>query len=273
MFELLRNAQAVIFRYDTEAECFWQAYPGALDASRVYIISNGYESPIEEFIAPAGERCTILYTGIVTDYRYDTLLEALTLLKETDPDRARQLDILFVGEAMDTLARNVAALGLSDIVQTLGAKSHSDVAALQRAAHGLLVLGRPATKKGYELFAGAKLFGYLKAGRPIVGVLPPDETKKVLHRVGAKTIADVDSASEIADVLLLVLEHWRKGTLSSLAPDRKACEVYSSDRQTEILARALERVPAEQPFIPGSQSVPPSLRDTLLNSGWLYGVK
>lgn len=272
MFELLHDAQAVIFRYDTEAECFVRAYCGALDASKVYIIPNGYEPPIEESVAPTGDRCTILYAGVVGDYRYDTFLEALTLLKTRDPGQARQLQVLFVGEGMEALAKEVAVLGLSDIVETRGAQPYAEVVRLQQAAHALLVFGRPSTKEGYELFAGAKLFGYLKAGRPIAGVLPSDETKKVLQRVGARTIADVDAVPEIVEMLRVLLEHWAKGTLSSLVPDPKACEVYSSEHQTEILVRALGGVPPERPFIPGAQPIPPSLRDRLANPAWLDGA-
>ena len=124
--------------------------------------------------------------------------------------------------------------------------------------------------KGYELFAGAKLFGYLKGGRPIVGVLPPDETKQVLIRVGVRTLADVDSVAEIVAVLQTLIEKWSTGDLASLAPDRKACEAYSSERQTAILVRALEGVPAEKPFIPGAQAIPPSLRH-IEDSRWMDG--
>jgi glycosyltransferase involved in cell wall biosynthesis len=272
MYQLLKGAQAVVFRYDTEAECFWRAYRGALDASRIYIIPNGYESPIEQFVAPSGDKCTILYAGIVADYRYDTLLKSLGVLKQTDPGLAKQLCLRFVGEGMDILANEAARLGLSDIVHTTGPKPYAEVAGLQREAHALLVLGRPATKKGYELFAGAKLFGYLKAGRPIVGVLPADETNKILQRVVARTVADVDSVSEISRVLRLVLDSWSRGTLSSLVPDSKACEAYSSERQTATLVRALEMVPSEEPFIPGAQAIPPSLRDVIENEKWLDGT-
>jgi hypothetical protein len=45
-----------------------------------------------------------------------------------------------------------------------------------------------------------------------------------------------------------------------MAPDRKACQTYSSDHQTVELVRALEAVPPEKPFIPGAQAIPPSLR-------------
>ena len=62
--------------------------------------------------------------------------------------------------------------------------------------------------RGYELFAGAKLFGYLKAGMPILGVLPSDETRKVLLRVGVRTVADIDSPAEIAGVLSDLVIAW-----------------------------------------------------------------
>ena len=270
MYRLLKGAQSVVFRYHTEAECFWRAYPEAMEASKIYIIPNGYEPPIEPFVVSRGDRCTILYAGVVSDYRCDTLFQAVNVLKQFDRDLATRLRLHFVGEGRETLANDAAKLGISDIIHATGPRPYAEVVDLQKSAHALLVLGRPPTKPGYELFAGAKLFGYLKAGRPIFGVLPSDETKQVLNRVGASTVADVNSVSEIAKVLQNVLEHWSSGTLSSLVPDPKACEAYSSERQTGILVRALEGLPAEEPFVPGQQQVPPSLRH-ILEKNWLDG--
>lgn len=269
MYQLLNGAQSVIFRYDTEAECFWRAYRGALDVSRIYIIPNGYEAPIEQLKVPTGENCTILYAGTLTDYRYDTVLAAISLLKKTDPNCAKQLRLRFVGEGTRALAEKALALGLSDIVEGQGPVPYATVAQLQMEAHALLVLGRPATMNGYELFVGAKLFGYLKSGHPIVGVLPQDETTKILRRIGVRTVADVDSVPKILTVLREILHHWSTGTLSSLVPDRKACEMYSSQRQTAVLVQALERVPPDEPFVPGAQTVPPSLRDVIDSEKWL----
>src|SRR5262249_393865 len=59
MYQLLEGAQAIIFRYDTEAESFWRVYQGALHASRVHIIPNGYDGLVEEFMASEGDRCKI----------------------------------------------------------------------------------------------------------------------------------------------------------------------------------------------------------------------
>ena len=260
LYKLLEGAQAVILRYVTEAECYWCAYQGALDASRIHLIPNGYDGVIDKFAAPDGDKCVILYTGTLSSYRYDTLLQALSEFNKSNPARAHCLRLLFVGEGTEALINEAAALGLSDLVAAADPTSYAEINRLQSAAHALLVLGRPPTMKGYELFAGAKLFGYLKAGRPIIGVLPPDETKKILHSVGVSTIADVDSPSEIIAVLGQLLDAWSAKRLSSLIPDRAACEAYSAERQTAALIRALEGVPAAQPFVPHSVEIPPSLR-------------
>ena len=273
MYRLLKGAQAIVFRYHTEAECFWRAYRGALDASKVYIIPNGFESPIEQFGVAAGDKCTILYAGVLSDYRYDTLLQAIRLLKQADPGVAKQLCLRFVCEGAEVLASEAAALDLSDIVIAERPKPYAEIADLSKKPHmHCSCLGRPGPIKiGYELMAGAKLFGYFKAARPIVGVVPADETKKTLHRVGSHTVADVDSVQEITKVLRLVLDSWSAGTLTSLVPDRKACEAYTSERQTATLVRALEEVPPEEPFIPGAQAIPPSLREGIEHKKWLDG--
>lgn len=267
MYQLFAGAQAAVFLFDTSAECYWRAYPGALEAKKVHLIPNGYEGEISPFTAVRNKQCVFLYTGTLSTYHYDALLQALQSLKETDPAFAGLIRFLFVGEGMGTLAKQATERGLADIIHTLGPSPQSEISRLQREAHALLILGRHRENKGHELLAGAKLFSYLKTGRPIVGILPHDETRKVLSRVGVSTVADSDSPAEIAAVLQQVLAAWSAGTLSSLIPDPLACAAYSAERQTTALVRALEGAPALEPFQPGVVEVPPSLRAEIGNGG------
>lgn len=267
LYQLFAGAQAMVFLFETVAECYWRIYRGALDAEKIHIIPNGYDGAIEESAAPNGNKCIILYSGTLSTYRYNTLLQALQSLKKTDPAQAKRLRFLFVGDYMEALAKETARLGLSDIVEITNPTSYAEIIRLQREAHALLILGREPGRKGYELVAGAKLFGYLMARRPIIGIVPQDETRKVLLSAGVSTVADPDSPSEISAVLQQVLVAWSEGTLSSLIPDRAACEAYSADRQTEVLVRALEGAPAATPFVPGSVEVPASLRGEIGNGG------
>lgn len=269
LFQLFQEAQAVIFRYHSEAECYWRAYPGALEPSRIHIIPNGFDGAIEDYSPTAGSQltCTILYAGTITPYRYDTLLQGLSLLKQSCPVLAGHLQLLFVGEGMDVLARTAKTFDVSDIVKTMSTVSYAEVCRLQGEADALLLLGLTPVE-GYEL-CGSKAFSYLKAGRPIVGIVPQDEMRGVLHRVGVRTIADIDSPSEITTVLRQVLEAWDEGTLASFVPDRKSCETYSAKVQTLALARALEGAPPVEPFVPGSVGIPPSLQGVIGGEGWL----
>jgi hypothetical protein len=124
-------------------------------------------------------------------------------------------------------------------------------------------LGVSQIRKGHELVAGAKLFGYIQGRRPIVGVLPHDETRKILYQLGVSTIADVDSPTQISAVFLQVLNAWEDGVLPSLLPNRDACTTYSAERQTDALTYALERKVVVNPFLPGSVEVPGSLKEIM----------
>lgn len=264
MYQLFAGARSVVFLFDTVAETYCRLFSGALDARKIHIIPNGYEGAISEFAPNTENKFTVLYTGTVTSYRYDTLLQALASFKKADPRKATTtLRFRFIGEGMDDLAKQAAMLGLSDIVATSAPTSHAEITRLEREADAFLVLGRLSTIKGHELFAGAKVFSYLKANRPILGVLPQDETRKILKQVGISTIADAGSPADIESTVRRLLDAWSEKTLPLLLPDRAKCEVYSAERQTEALVRALEGLSPAEPFSPGMVDIPPSLQDEL----------
>jgi len=253
----MRGAQAVIFRYDSEAECYWRAYPTALTASKIHIIPNGYDGEVEQFNAADGDKCRVLYTGTLSPYRYDTLLEALQRFKKSDPARASQLRFLFVGEGTEDLAAAAADRELCDIIETSPPVAYSKTIQLQQQAHALLLIAvKPY--KGFEL-GGSKVFSYLRARRPILGVLAKDEVRKILQKVGVSTVANIDSPCEIVSTLGTLLDAWSTRHLDSLLPDRRACEAYSAKRQTAALVQAFESKPAAHVFTPGSAEVPTSL--------------
>jgi glycosyltransferase involved in cell wall biosynthesis len=264
MFRLLNEARAVVFRYMTEAECFWRAYPSALDVNRVHIIPNGFDGDIEAYAATsATDKCRILYTGTLGDYRYDTLLLALRMLKAESPQLAERLELQFVGEDNHNLMEMARSLDLGRMLSRSGAVGFDEANQLAREANALLLLGRYPSMRGYELFAPAKLFGYLKMGRPILGVLPQDEAKNILQQVGVSTLADVESLPDIVRALREIVRAWVDDQLGSLVPDPERCRDFSAVNQTPLLAAALEGKAAVNPFVPGRKKIPPSLREEI----------
>ncbi|MGH7231210.1 MAG: glycosyltransferase, partial [Nitrospiraceae bacterium] len=140
MCRMFERAQAVVFLFESIAECYVRAFAGALDRNKIHIIPNGFDGAVEAFVHAPGSRCKVLYAGTLHSYRYDTLLEGLVLLKKKDPQRARQLQLLFVGEGLQELTDRVAGLDLLDLVETAPPTSHAEIRRLQRESHALLVL-------------------------------------------------------------------------------------------------------------------------------------
>jgi hypothetical protein len=265
MHRMFARARAVVFLFASVADCYLRAFPEALDRRKIHIIPNGFEGAVQPFVHAPGPRCKVLYAGMLSSYRYDTLLEGLVGLKRKDPALAKQLQVQFIGEGLQQLADRVADLGISDLVVTAPPVSHAEALRLQQEAHALLILGRTPGRKGHELVAGAKLFGYLKAGRPIIGVVPRDETRRILDRVGcSKTIADADSPDEVEAVFKRVVDAWSNRLLESLVPDRTACEAYSSDRQISAFLAALLGKPPEKVLKAEPGTLPASLQSELV---------
>jgi hypothetical protein len=264
---LFQDAQAVIFRYESEAQSYWQAYTGIRDTDKIHIIPNGYDGSVGEFHAQPADRCTILYTGTVVPYRTDTFFDAVATLKKRHPADATRLRIVFVGEGTEQVQEIAAARDLADIVVTSGPVPSAEVNRLQKDCHALLLLG-VKEYQGYEL-CGSKVFGYLKAARPIVGVLPSDESKRVLDRVGVSTVANIDDPTDIIGVLRHLVGCWSTGSLASLLPNRDACVEFSSVHQVDLVERALHGLPPDVPFVPGRVAIPDSLKGIIGSDGWL----
>lgn len=237
MFE---RAQAVVFMFESVAERYMQTFPTVLQRSKIHIIPNGFEGEVESFAHATGDYCKILYAGTLSTYRYDSLLEGLVQLKRKAPERFARLHLQFVGEGFRELSERVECLQLGDVVDIRPSVVHAEVCRLQREAHALLVLGRTSGRKGHELVAGAKLFSYLQAGRPIIGIVPHDETRRILSRVGAQLIADANDPTEVVATFEKLLDAWSKRALEGLVPNRAACEAYSSSRQIVDLVAALD---------------------------------
>jgi hypothetical protein len=263
MARFLREAQSVVFRYEAEAECYWRAYPGSLDPARVWIIPNGFDGEVKDITAPKGKECQILYTGTLSDYRYDPLLDAIRQLKQAFPNEAAQLNLHFVGEGTEAIALKAQEFGMGEIVTAEGPVPQDALGQRVVKAHALLVLGRPPSMRGYELFAAAKLFGYLRERRPIIGVLPPDEAKAIMMRLAPSMVADVNAVAEIVAVLRRLVQNWRADTLASLVPDAEGCSAFSAEVQSEILSHALNGDPIADCFVPGRAKVPESLMEDI----------
>ena len=103
----------------------------------------------------------------------------------------------------------------------------------------------------------AKLYEYLRAGRPIVALSDPlGDTASLLHEAGVDTIARLDSIDGIAELLARFLD--RAATRRAGMPDEKYVVRCARYRRTQILACLLDRASAGVEHSPNTGALAPA---------------
>lgn len=241
-----RNAAAILTVSDPISAYFEREYEHPL----VRTVPNGFD-PEAEWIDPSPEEldpseCNLVYTGRLglseRGRRSPALFVALTRLADESPGASRRLRVHFVGELTDGERAALSGLTARGIVRDHGLLPRARAIGFQRAATVLLLV----TAAGKTSVATSKLFEYLSAGRPILGLTRGTAAADIIRRTGAGLLVDPDDADAIHDTLRrLMLE---PGFLAaSVHPVQREIDSYSRPRQMEGLAKLLRQVVAGSP--------------------------
>ncbi len=241
-------AAASVFTTPGAVRMYRQRYPAA--AERVHLIENGYdEASFEALNDPAAGplnpgATTLLHSGIVYPSERDPthLFAALGRLAEIDPATRRRLKIRFRAPVHVALLQRLAAEhGVGDVVECLPAVAYRDALAEMCRADGLLVL--QASNCNAQI--PAKLYEYLRCGRPILGLADPaGDTAAALLGSGAATLAPLDDAAAIAAALGRFVAGLADG--GAAAPRADVVAAASRFERTRALATLLDQLADRQ---------------------------
>lgn len=235
------NASACTFTTPSAADTYSCQYPNSADRFRV--IENGYDEetfagiPLQDSPLNAG-RTTLLHSGIVYPSERDPtqFLQAIRALIDTGRISPNQICVRFrsaVHEAF--LQKLIDSLGLNDCTELLPPVSYKEALVEMMRADILLIM--QASNCNDQI--PAKLYEYLRAGRPIIALTDPaGDTARVLHDAGVSAIAPLDKVDSIISLLAQTLEAPTVGTLA-LPQKVFAC---SRKSRTEELVHLLNSV-------------------------------
>ena len=164
------------------------------------------------------------------------LFEAISRLKRAGRISAAEFQLVLraSGDAAGFRA-DVERHGIDDIVRLEPGVDY--LAALQEmmSVDGLLIL----QASNCNAQVPAKLYEYLRAGRPIVALTDPvGDTARTLEQAGTGILAPLDSPDGIERALLEFMAAARSGDWRRPPPDRVAS--YSRQSQAGQLARLLD---------------------------------
>jgi len=126
---------------------------------------------------------------------------------------------------------------VNDLVEVLPPLPYRDALAEMLAADGLLVLQAANCNEQIP----AKLYEYLRAGRPILGLTDRGgDTAEALRTAGITHIAALEDSATIADMLGRFIDDLHTGTAPF--PDPANVRQASRRERTALLAHVLDAV-------------------------------
>lgn len=235
-----------------------------LPAEKMASITNGYdEENFADLNVPAQtERFTINYSGLLySGHRsIDPILRAIQqLCDEKALDRS---DIRFrvVG---NVVPENMAAAqkhGLTDILVQTGYLSHR--AALQSNLESNLLLLLIGEGDNLKSFYSAKLFEYLRSGKPILAIAPKDSVvDQLLQESGHGKAFRAGQLPEIKAMIREEYLKWKNHRGGSLLHS-PTIEKFEGKRLTQQLAEVLCAAASSWDPLPGTGSSDPAYRVT-----------
>jgi glycosyltransferase involved in cell wall biosynthesis len=241
----VERATKVIFTTPGALRTYGERYP--VQARKMSVVENGYDEGSFDGISAGGAlnpgKTTLLHSGIVYPNERDptALMEALKLLADRTPELRATLRIRFRAPvAVDLLRGLIERYGITDMVEVLPAINYRAALAEMLSSEGLLIL----QSAGCNDQIPAKVYEYLRAGRPIIGLTDATgDTAAVLRDAGIEAIAPLDNAALIAEAISKFVADIRNHT--ALCPAPRAIAAADRRNRTREFAALLDRVRAQ----------------------------
>jgi glycosyltransferase involved in cell wall biosynthesis len=243
----VNNAALVVCTTPGAVVTYTTRYP-ELPRSRFVMLENGYDEENFRTAGSAGQAAprapgqpfTLIHSGIIYPSERDPvpLVRALAELKAEGAIDASQLRIVLRATAHDDYVGGLLAEhGIEDLVSLAPHVPYQAALAEMLTADGLMVL--QASNCNHQV--PAKLYEYLRAGRPILALTDAEgDTAATLRAAGVDTIAPLDDTAGIKRGLLRFLQLARAGQAPLPAP--AAVAAASRQARTVELARLLDSV-------------------------------
>lgn len=237
---VLRRAQAVTTVSPTWRDLLAQKTNRAT-AEATTVVQNGFDPddiPTGQ-ATPSSDVFELTHVGSLYASRNPTgLWRALRRLRDEDAVPALRLQL--VGTVDPSVRASLQAYGVADVTEVVPYVPHDEAVAYMRRA-GLLLLSIEAFPEDEGMITG-KIYEYLAAGRPVVGVGPPDgDAAALLQKTKGGRLFGREDVAGLTQYIRTHYVDWAEGTpRAGASPD--VLTPYHRRAQTEHLAAVLTDV-------------------------------
>ena len=203
----------------------------------VHCITNGYdESDFRQIVEPDGF-FNITHTGLfAADGNPETLWKVLSDKCASDPEFAGLLRIRLAGKTDREITESVIGHGMAENLRNLGYLTHQVATREQMGASVLLLPQRKEPE--YKAVLTGKIFEYMAAGHPILGIGMTDcAMADVMNETHSGKMLDWDDYGGMKD---FIDECWEKFKSDDPEQDEADISAYSRRELTGRMARLME---------------------------------
>lgn len=236
---VLARADAVIANTEGQGERLRRRYPNL--AAKVTVIPNGYDE--SEFATTQPQRprdgiMRLLYAGsFLPQHDPEPLFKGLAKFAADRPDARGRFRLRLLVPRSER--RRALRYGIAHLVEEIPWQPHADAVREMLASDALLLYQAP--RRDAPFWVPAKTYEYLRAGRPILAVLPPGEARELVLRSGLGRVCDPDDPASIARGLDALWIDWVAGK-EMPAPDVGFVRQYDGLVLSRQLAGLLDRI-------------------------------
>ena len=238
----LQQAARCVFTTPGAAQTYRARYPRL--AGKVVVIENGFDEESFAGLSPQGAlspgKLTLLHSGIVYPSERDPtqLFQALAQVLASASFARSELCVRFRAPVhTDVLTALAVQYGLQDVIELCPPLPYREALAEMVRADALLVM--QASNCNAQI--PAKLYEYLRAGRPLLGLTDPvGDTAGALRAAGVEAIAPLDSVEAIAALLTRFLNSLAQGCAP--LPRPQAVQQASRWARSQGLAKLLDEL-------------------------------
>lgn len=248
---VVESASRIVF-VTPSARALYRARYRSVPSDRFVVIENGYDE--ESFAAaeralpaarPRVEHFTLLHSGIVYASERDptALFKALRRMRTDGRVSAGTLRVRFRAPVNSELLLRLAAESqVQDLIEICPPVPYHEALQEMLGADGLLVMQGSSCNQQIP----AKLYEYLRARRPVLGLAAPEgDTGKAMLDAGVTHVASLEDTFAIEAALTRYLVEARQALASSTLPRDTHLQSMSRRARTQALAAVLDGLHAD----------------------------
>ena len=230
--EVLEKSDMVIVVGETMRKKFYK------HNHNIEVLTNGFDSYENSLTKELDSNFSITHVGLMNADRNPVILwEVLQEISNQNIDFKNDLSIKLIGKIDETVIQDIKVFNPKNIVR-IPYLEHEEVRKYQASSQVLLLsINRVPSAKG--IITG-KIFEYLQAKRPILGIGPEDgDAAAILKKTNAGKIVGFDHKNELKATILKLYKDFKE---EKLVVKSINIEQYHRKNITSQLAEVIKKV-------------------------------